>query len=75
MYCASALNANVVPVACASYVEDAFVDWDLAGATARDIGGARVWATSEYMHSGIREDGARIFTKLLELARDEDPLR
>ena len=75
LYCASALNANVVPVACASYVEDAFVDWDLAGATARDIGGARVWATSEYMHSGIREDGARIFTKLLELARDEDPLR
>ena len=75
LYCASTLNANVVPVACASYVEDAFVDWDLAGATAQEINGARVWATSEYMHSGIREDGARIFAKLLELARDEDPLR
>jgi hypothetical protein len=62
-------------VACASYVEDAFVDWDLAGATAREIRGARVWSTSEYMHSGIREDGGKILTKLLELARDEDPLR
>ena len=75
LYCADTLNKNAVPVACASYVEDAFVDWDLAGATAREIRGARVWSTSEYMHSGIREDGGKIFTKLLELARDEDPLR
>ena len=75
MYCADTLNVNDVPVACASYVEDAFVDWDLANATAAEIRGARVWATSEYMHSGVREDGARILRKLLELARDEDPLR
>ena len=75
LYCADTLNVNDVPVACASYVEDAFVDWDLANATAAEIRGARVWATSEYMHSGVREDGARILRKLLELARDEDPLR
>ena len=76
LYCADTLNVNDVPVACASYVEDAFVDWDLANATAAEIlYGARVWATSEYMHSGVREDGARILRKLLELARDEDPLR
>ena len=75
LYCADVLNKNAVPVACASYVEDAFVDWDLASLTAREIRGARVWSTSEYMHSGIREDGGTIFTKLLELARDEDPLR
>jgi pimeloyl-ACP methyl ester carboxylesterase len=75
LYCADTLNKNAVPVACASYVEDAFVDWDLAGATAREIRGARVWSTSEYMHSGVREDGAKILQKLLELARDEDPLR
>jgi hypothetical protein len=75
LYCANTLNVNDVPVACASYVEDAFVDWDLANATAAEIRGARVWATSEYMHSGVREDGGRILRKLLELARDEDPLR
>ena len=60
LYDADALNANDVPTACASYVEDAFVDFDLAAATAAEIRGARVWATSEYMHSGVREDGARI---------------
>jgi hypothetical protein len=34
-----------------------------------------VWSTSEYMHSGIREDGGRILKKLMEMARDEEPLR
>jgi hypothetical protein len=54
-----------------------FVDFDLAAETASRIGkyGARVWSTSEYMHSGIREDGGRILKKLMEMARDEEPLR
>ena len=72
---ADALNANDVPTACASYVEDAFVDFDLAAATAAEIRGARVWATSEYMHSGVREDGALYFEKLTRMARDEEPER
>jgi pimeloyl-ACP methyl ester carboxylesterase len=75
LYCADTLNANGVPVACASYSDDAFVDWDLANETALEIKDARVWTTNEYAHSGIREDGGRIFSKLLELARDEDPAR
>jgi hypothetical protein len=29
----------------------------------------RVWLTSEYDHDGLRADGARILTRLLELAR------
>ena len=52
-----------------------FVDFDLAAETASRIAGARVWSTSEYMHSGIREDGARIVSKLLSYVRDEDPIR
>jgi hypothetical protein len=52
-----------------------FVDFDLASETAAKIRGARVWSTSEYMHSGIREDGARIVQKLLSFVRDEDPIR
>lgn len=75
LYDADALNANDVPTACATYVEDAFVDFDLAAATAAEIRGARVWATSEYMHSGVREDGARILEKLTRMARDEEPER
>jgi hypothetical protein len=75
VYDAAQLAKNTVPVACASYVEDMFVDFDLAAETAAKIQGARVWSTSEYMHSGIREDGARIVRKLLSLVRDEDPIR
>jgi hypothetical protein len=77
LYDVDALRACGVPVACASYVEDMFVDFDLAAETASRIGkyGARVWSTSEYMHSGIREDGGRILKKLMEMARDEEPLR
>ena len=77
LYDVDALRACEVPVACASYVEDMFVDFDLAAETASRIGkyGARVWSTSEYMHSGIREDGGRILKKLMEMARDEEPLR
>ena len=75
LYDTNALSKNTVPVACASYVEDMFVDFDLAAETAAKINGARVWATSEYMHSGIREDGERIVRKLLSFVRDEDPIR
>jgi hypothetical protein len=28
----------------------------------------KVWITNEYQHSGLRDDGARIFTKLLGMA-------
>ena len=77
LYDVDALARCDVSVACASYVEDMFVDFELAAETASRIGpnGARVWSTSEYMHSGVREDGARILTKLMEMARDEEPLR
>jgi len=75
LYDEKQLARNTVPVACASYVEDMFVDYDLAAETAKKIKGARVWSTSEYMHSGIREDGAKIITKLLSFVRDEDPIR
>ena len=34
-----------------------------------------VGVTSEYMHSGVREDGARILKKLMQMARDEEMLR
>ena len=76
LYDVECLGANEnIPVACASYVEDMFVDFDLAADTAAKISGARVWSTSEYMHSGIRENGALIVSKLLSYTRDEDPIR
>jgi pimeloyl-ACP methyl ester carboxylesterase len=69
LYDPQRLAANLVPVAAASYVEDMYVDYDLASETASSLKSCRVWATSEYRHSGIRDDGARILERLLAMAR------
>ncbi len=42
--------------------------------TAKHIRGIRQWVTNEYAHSGIRDDGARIFEQLLAMARGSIPL-
>jgi pimeloyl-ACP methyl ester carboxylesterase len=75
LYDAQALSRNAVPVAATAYYEDMYVDFELAQQTAAGIRGCRVWTTSEYMHSGVREDGARVFGTLLAMARGEEPLR
>lgn len=38
--------------------------------TRAQVRGLRQWATNEYKHSGIRDDGARILDRLLSMARD-----
>ena len=75
LYDAVALARNTVPVAATAYFEDAYVDFALAQETATGMQGCRVWTTSEYMHSGVREDGPRVFSTLLAMARDEEPIR
>ena len=52
-----------------------YVDATLALQTASMIQGLRPWVTNTYMHSGVREDGQRVFSTLLAMARDEEPLR
>ena len=37
--------------------------------TAEAIAGAKLFITNEYQHYGIRQDGARIVSKLLDLVR------
>ncbi len=37
------------------------------------IRGLRQWVTNEYKHSGIREDGGRIFDRLINMCRDQLP--
>ncbi|GMH37792.1 hypothetical protein BSKO_05665 [Bryopsis sp. KO-2023] len=70
LYDLDILKNNTVPVASITYYEDMFVNFDLAQQTAQHIQGIRQWVTNEYAHSGIRDDGARIFEKLLGMARD-----
>jgi pimeloyl-ACP methyl ester carboxylesterase len=63
------LASNTVAVAAASYFEDMFVDFELAQETAKSIQGIRQLVTSEWLHDGIKENGAAIFEKLLNMAR------
>ena len=86
LYDVDCLKTCKVPVAAATYVEDMFVQFDLARETARIIGSehrdatlggehVRQLMTSAYNHSGLREDGAVLFKELLAMARDEHPVR
>ncbi|EFJ41741.1 hypothetical protein VOLCADRAFT_84021 [Volvox carteri f. nagariensis] len=70
LYDTAALSANRVPAAAVSYVDDLYVDYDMAMETAGTIKGLKVWVTNEYRHSGIRDDGGRIFERLLGMARN-----
>lgn len=42
----------------------------LAQATAGQVRNMRQWITNEYKHSGLRDDGGRIFDRLLAMVRD-----
>ena len=74
LYDLRALKSCRVPVAAAVYWEDMYVDFELSQRTAGRINGARQWVTSELMHSGIRDDGARVFEHLMGLVRGSTPL-
>ncbi|BDZ42372.1 proline iminopeptidase [Paraoerskovia sediminicola] len=68
LYDLDRLGANEVPLASIQYVDDPYVDLVLATDTAASVGAATVWATNEYLHDGLRADGARIVPKLLDIA-------
>lgn len=70
LYDTAVLSNNRVPAAALSYVDDLYVDYNLSMETASHIRGLKLWVTNEYRHSGIRDDGARIFERLLGMARN-----
>jgi pimeloyl-ACP methyl ester carboxylesterase len=69
LYTPEVLAENSVPVAAAVYADDMYVERAFSEETAARVGAMRVWLTSEYDHDGLRADGPRILTHLLELAR------
>jgi pimeloyl-ACP methyl ester carboxylesterase len=68
LYDPGALRANDVPAAAAIYSEDMYVERVFSEETAGSIRGMRTWLTSEYDHNGLRVDGDRILSRLLDLA-------
>ncbi|MFF1881830.1 alpha/beta fold hydrolase [Pseudarthrobacter sp. NPDC058196] len=69
LYDSRALAANTVPVAAAVYTDDIYVDRDLSLGTAGAVRGLQVWETADFHHDGIADDGERIFSRLLGMAR------
>lgn len=67
LYDPQALGRNTVPVAAAVYTDDVYVDRDLSLQTAGAVAGLQVWETADFHHDGINDEGAAIFTRLLEM--------
>lgn len=64
-----------VPVAAAIFYEDLYVNIALSEETAAQIKDIRTWVTNEYLHSGIREDGARVLDQLFGMLKGKHPIR
>lgn len=70
LYDAEALANNTVPVACAVYAEDMYVEMEYSLETLKGIPNSKAWITNEYEHNGLRADGERILDKLMEMAEN-----
>jgi pimeloyl-ACP methyl ester carboxylesterase len=69
LYDADQLAHNEVPVAATIYTNDLYVERRFAEETAAQISGLRPWITNEYEHNGLRADGERILSRLIDLVR------
>ncbi|TEW53642.1 alpha/beta fold hydrolase [Psychromonas sp. RZ22] len=74
LYDADILNKNKVPLACAVYAEDMFVELDYSRETLANIPMSKAWITNEYEHNGIGVDGEKILSRLIEIANTLDNL-
>jgi pimeloyl-ACP methyl ester carboxylesterase len=69
LYDPEQLARNQVPCAAAIYDHDMYVERALSVETAANVQHMRAWVTNAYEHNGLRADGARIFDRLLQMAR------
>jgi len=68
----SALLGGKTKAAAAVYYEDMYVDFDCCMKLVQrgmPLEGVKVWVTNEYQHSGLRDDGASIFKKIMAMAK------
>ena len=72
MYDVDQLARNTVPVAAAVYLEDMYVEYAYSKETLTTLKNAKAWETNEYEHNGLKADGERILTRLIQLADEID---
>ena len=73
LYDTEQLAANAVPLCCAVYFDDLYVDSGLQLDTLSRVGNSRAWVTNEFEHDGLHGDA--VFRRLFEEARDHGDLR
>jgi pimeloyl-ACP methyl ester carboxylesterase len=71
VYDKEVLSKNTVPVACAVYSNDMFVNVKFSKETVDFVPNMKAWYTSEYEHCGIRQGGEEMFARLIDLGRGE----
>ncbi|MFM2644178.1 alpha/beta fold hydrolase [Vibrio chagasii] len=67
LYNAAQLSKNTVPMACAVYADDMYVELDYSRETLANIPNSKAWITNEYEHNGLRAGGERIVDKLMTM--------
>ncbi len=72
LYDEEQLAANEVPLQCAVYFDDLYVDSGLQLDTLSRVGRSHAWVTSEFEHDGLH--GGVVFKHLLEEARNRGDL-
>ena len=74
LYDLNILSENKVPLACAAYADDMFVELDYTRETLANIPMSKAWITNEYEHNGIGVDGEKILSRLINMANALDHL-
>lgn len=63
-------NQHEVPVYAASFVEDMYVDFDLARETAKMVGGIKVFETNSMYHNAVRAKAEEVLGELCKMRDD-----
>lgn len=67
LYDEKQLANNKVPLSCAVYADDMFVEMDISRETLALMPNAKAWITNEYEHNGLRADGEHILDRLIAM--------
>ncbi|GEA52112.1 alpha/beta hydrolase [Vibrio inusitatus NBRC 102082] len=67
LYNQGVLSTNKVPLSCAVYADDMFVEMALSCETLSKIPNSQAWITNEYEHNGLRADGERVLERLFTI--------
>ena len=70
LYDEAQLARNTVPVYAASYMDDMYVDWDLARETEQKVANLHVFHTNTLYHNAVRARPDEVLAQLFRL-RDE----